>query len=87
MASRKALKKEIKNICSGMMADSMALGLCEGADGDKYCGLMAETLALCADFVSRLSHTEKGKEREFYKKLREEFSQKSKTLAEEIYKA
>lgn len=86
MTSRRKLKKEIKNICGSMMADCMALGLCEGADGGKYCGLMADTMALCADFVSRLSHTEKGKEREFYKKLREEFSQKSKALAEEIYK-
>ena len=47
------------------------------------------TLNMChqADVVSRISHTEKGRERAFYHKLREEFVIAFNKISEEIIKA
>ena len=87
MANRKTLKKEINNICGSLLGDCMALGLCEGADKDKLCQVMARIMTLCSDSISRISHTEPGKARDFYKKLREDFSKEVQAISEEIQKA
>lgn len=87
MASRKQLKKSINLVCGELFADCVALSLCQQADKEALQALMAEGLALQSEYVSRISHTEKGQEKLFYKKLREEFTAKSNELSEKIIKA
>ena len=84
MASRKTLKKNIKNITGELFADCVALSLCEGADRAALEQLMAETLALNTEYVTRISHTERGSEKLFYRKLRAEFAEKAAALGERI---
>lgn len=87
MANRKRLKKSINIISSELFADCVALSMCNQANKEVINQLMAEILELRAEYVARISHTEKGQERLFYKKLREEFTSKVNDLSERIVKA
>lgn len=87
MASRKHLKKSIKLVTSELFTDCIALSLCKQGDSETLDALMAEIIALNADYVSRLSHVERGSERLFFKKLREEFTEKVNDISERIVKA
>lgn len=87
MASRKNLKKAIKNICGELLADCVALRMVDQANTDVLDGLMVNILNLNNEFVARINHTEKGSERTFYKKLREEFTDQVNAIAEDIAKA
>lgn len=87
MASRKHLKKSIKLVTSELFTDCIALSLCKQGDSETLDALMTEIIALNADYVSRLSHVERGSERLFFKKLREEFTEKVNDISERIVKA
>lgn len=87
MANRKQLKKSIKMITGDLFADCVALSMCQQADQSKLDELMKEIIALHTDYVARISHTEKGCEREFYRKLKAEFTSKVNDLSDRIVKA
>ena len=87
MASRRRLKKSINLISGELFVDCVALNMCNQADKEALSALMAEVLQLRAEYISRISHTEKGQERLFYKKLREEFTAKANELSDKIVKA
>lgn len=87
MASRKQLKKSIKHITCELLTDCMTLRLCEGSDKEELEEIMTEVIRLHGDYVSRLSHTEPGSVREFYRKLKAEFTEKVNNLGERILKA
>lgn len=74
-------------ITGDLFADCVALGMCQQVDGEKLDALMKEVIALHSDFVARLSHTEKGSEKIFYKKLKAEFTDKVNDLSDRIVKA
>ena len=48
---------------------------------------MAEVLVLHNEFVARISHTEPGSERAFYKQLKQEFTEKVNDLSNRIIQA
>lgn len=87
MASRKNLKKSIKLISSELFADCVALSMCNASDKEALAALMADILNVEGEYVARISHTEKGQERLFYKKLREEFTAKANEISDKIIKA
>lgn len=87
MANRKRLKKSIKLVTGELFADCVALSLCGQGDNDKLQELMTELLVLHNDFVARVSHIEKGSERAYCKKLREEFTEKVNNINERIVNA
>ena len=87
MASRRSLKKSIKYICGELFADCVALNPCGQADKEKIETLMANLLVLHGDYVSRLSHCERGHGKVFFKKLREDFTREINELADKIVKA
>lgn len=87
MANRKQLKKQIKATTAELFADCVVLGLCGQSEREKLEPVMADILALHNDYVARISHTEKGQEKLFYRKLREEFAAKVSALSERIIKA
>lgn len=87
MASRKSLKKYVKAACSDLLFDCVALKLTEQADNEKLDQLMVEVLNFHNDYVSRLSHIEKGKEKEFFTTYCKSFTEKANALTDEIAKA
>lgn len=87
MASRKNLKKAVKNICGELFADCVALSMCQQGDEQKLHELMSMIMVTYQDYVARISHTEKGNEKKFYKTLRSEFTAQVNKLSEEIVQA
>ena len=87
MANRKQLKKSIRKITGELFADCVALSLCQQADRDKLEQLMQEVLNVHNDYVARISHTEPGSVKMYYKKLKQEFTEKVNDLSERIIKA
>lgn len=86
MANRKSLKKIVKCTTSELLTDCAILNLCEQDADEKYATIIADIVALHNEMVSRISHTEKGSERLFYKKLRAEFDEQVNLLHERIIK-
>lgn len=87
MANRKQLKKSIRKITGELFADCVALSLCQQADRDKLEQLMQEVLNVHNDYVARISHTEPGSVQMYYKKLKQEFTEKVNDLSERIIQA
>lgn len=86
MASRRNLKKVVKNISGELFADCV-LRLTKQADRTKVEELMRDIATMYAEFVARINHTEKGSEALFYKKLRKEFTDMANRIHEELIKA
>ncbi len=87
MASRKQLKKSVKMITGDLLTDCVALSMCQGADTEALSAIMGEVIALHAEYVARISHTEKGSEKAYYHKLKDEFTEKVNSLGDRILKA
>lgn len=77
MASRRNLKKNINYIAGELFAECLVNSLyVPGTDKQKADELMAEILKMQDEFVSRISHTEPGNVKGFYKKLLSDFNAK-----------
>ncbi len=87
MASRRRLKKSIKNITNELFAECIALMLQEKkVDEGALDAVMTRILCARDEFVCRISHTERGKEREFYRQFRTAFTEEINTVVSEIMK-
>jgi hypothetical protein len=80
MASRKKLKKSINNICSDLMLVYAVVLQDQPQASESLQQVGADILALNVEFVKRINHTEPGSVRLFYTKLREEFSEKVRSI-------
>lgn len=72
MASRKRLKKNVRHICGEML---YVCGLSYAERGQLTPEIQAavqEVIRLQADIVCRISHTERGSVKLFYRQLRED---------------
>lgn len=87
MASRKQLKKSIKNACGELFTDCVILSKCEGANVEALQQIELKLITVYNDYVARLSHTQKGSEKIFYKKLITEFTEIINEISAEIVKA
>lgn len=77
MASRKNLKKNINYIAGELFTECMVNSLyVPGTDKKKADALLSEILAMQDEFISRISHTEPGNVKGFYKKFRTDFNAK-----------
>lgn len=77
MASRRNLKKNINYIAGELFAECLVNGLYVlGTDKKKTDDLMAEILKMQDEFISRISHSEPGNTKGFYKKLHADFNAK-----------
>lgn len=75
MASRRILKKNISYICSELFAECVALSHYKvGVKQEDIDNLMKQILFMQDDFIRRISYTEPGNVKKFYKKLREDFN-------------
>ena len=75
MANRKDLKKAINYIAGELFTECIICSLNLAEEGkQKADKVMTDILNMQNEFISRISHTEPGNVKGFYKKLREDFS-------------
>ncbi len=68
MASRKQLKKDINYIIGDLFTDCLIQNLyVPGTDKEKAVEVMSRILKVQQEYVSRISHTEPGNVKNFYK--------------------
>ena len=82
MASRRELKKNVNYIAGELFTECLINSMfIPGTDK-----AMAEVLRMQDEFVSRISHTEPGNVKGFYKKFRVDFNAKVNEIIEAIGK-
>jgi len=85
MASRKELKKNVNYIAGELFTECLIHSLfIPGIDKVKTDELMNKVLVMQNEFVSRLSHTEPGNVKGYYKKFREDFNANVNEIIDEI---
>lgn len=85
MAKRKDLKKNINYICGELFTECVVVSnFTPNVDIDKAADIMSEILTVQNEFISRISHTGRGSEKLFYKKLYAEFNEKVQKIITEL---
>ena len=85
MAKRKVLKKRINYIVGELFAECLINGK-NCADQAKVNDVLADILNTQNEFISRISHTQPGTVKGFYKKLIQDFNAKANELIDAISK-
>lgn len=76
MASRRQLKKDINYIVGDLFSETLVLSMLKpDVSQEKVDSLLSEILELQSEFVRRISHTEPGNVKAYYKKLRTDFDE------------
>lgn len=87
MASRRELKKNVNYIVGELFSECLVHSLfVPGTDKAKADTLLGDILNTQSEFVSRISHTEPGNVKGFYKKLRADFDAKVSDIIDAIAK-
>lgn len=87
MASRRQLKKNVNYIAGELFSECLINSMfVPGTDKAKADALMGEILSMQNDIVSRISHTEPGNVKGFYKKLRTDFNAKVNEIIDAMAK-
>lgn len=87
MASRRELKKNVNYISGELFSECLINSMfVPGTDKAKADALMEKILAMQTDFVSRISHTEPGNVKGFYKKFRSDFNAKVNEIIDAMAK-
>lgn len=87
MASRRELKKNVNYIAGELFSECLINSLCvPGTDKAKADELMGEVLTMQDEFISRISHTEPGNVKGFYKKFLIDFNAKVDEIIDAIGK-
>lgn len=87
MASRRKLKKNVNYITGELFSECLVNSMfVPGTDKVKADELMGKILLMQDDFISRISHTEPGNVKGFYKKFREDFNTQVNAIIDEIGK-
>ena len=75
MASRKNLKKSVNYICDTLLGRCVVLSTAKDDETVKAINEIAKRIiVLRIEFIARISHTEPGNVKGFYKKLRMDFN-------------
>ena len=87
MASRRQLKKNVNYIAGELFAECIVNSmLIPGTDKGKADQVMADILKMQDEYVSRISHTEPGNVKGFYKKFRTDFNAQVNEIVDAIEK-
>lgn len=77
MASRKDLKKNVSCIITELISECFIREeIVPGTDKEAAEAIIAELIRTDADFICRISHTEPGSARQYYRKFYADFNQK-----------
>lgn len=87
MASRRELKKSVNYIAGELFMECMISSTyVPGVDNSKADKCMSEILNMQDEFINRISHTESGNVKGYYKKFYEDFNKKVEEIIESISK-
>lgn len=87
MANRRDLKKTVNYISGELFSECLVNSMyVPGTDKAKAEALMVEILKMQDEFISRISHTEPGNVKGFYKKFRADFNAKVNEIIDAIAK-
>ncbi len=82
---RRLLKKQVNYIAGELFAECVVLAqVVPGVDGQKVDDLMIRILYMQDDFISRISHTQPGNVKGFYKAFRADFQAQIDAIIDEI---
>lgn len=84
MATRRQLKKAIHAISESLLLDTLSLCMIEETNQEAAHQIINDITSMEQDFIQRISHTEPGSVKLFYKKLAEEFLKNTSDIAERI---
>lgn len=87
MASRRQLKKNVNYIAGELFTECLVhRTFVPGTDTQKADDLMVDILNMQNEFISRISHTEPGNVKGFYKKFNTDFHAKINEIIDAIGK-
>ena len=87
MAKRRELKKNVNYIARELISECLINSkFIPGTDKKKAGELMVEIIKMQDEFISRISHTEPGNVKGFYKKFRSDFNAKVNEIIDAIAK-
>lgn len=87
MANRRQLKKNVNYIAGELFMECLVMSkFVPGTDKQKADELMAQILKVQDEFISRISHTEPGNVKGFYKKFNSDFQAKADEIIEALGK-
>ena len=87
MASRRDLKKDINYVIGDIFTECLIYKeLIPGTDAKVADELIVELLHIDNDFISRISHTEPGKAKDFYRTLTTEFQKSILAVIDKLNK-
>ena len=87
MAKRKDLKQFVNEVSSALFAECLVAKLyIKGVNPHMADEVLADILNTQDDFLSRISHTQPGNVKGFYKQFHEEFDQKVTEIIDAIDK-
>lgn len=85
MAKRRTLKKNVNYIASELFMECLVNSLyVPGTDKEKADVLMGKILDMQNEFLARISHTEPGNVKGFYKKFYQDFNAKVNEIIEDM---
>ncbi len=85
MASRRQLKKSVNYIIGELFTECLVNSMfIPGTDQEKANVLMNKILQAQDEFIGRISHTEPGSAKKFYKKFKSDFNVKVDEFIEAI---
>ena len=87
MANRRTLKKNIHYICSELFAECVAASHYKvNTDPKELDDVMRRILEMHDDFIRRISHTEPGCVRKFYKQYYDQFNEAVTSINDDLLK-
>lgn len=87
MANRRRLKKNVNYIAGELFAECLVQSMFNpNTDKEKAEEIMTDILLMQDEYISRISHTQPGNVKGFYKKFREDFNTKVDEIVDAIGK-
>lgn len=88
MANRRVLKKNINSICGELFLSCAFLAGQAPTEAklEQVNEILKDIMILQNDIISRISHTEPGSVKAFYKKLKEDFNKRVEEIIDNIGK-
>lgn len=85
MAKRRILKKRVNNVIGELFTECVVVSqVVPGVDASKADAVLVRILNVQNDFVCRISHTEPGNVKGFYKAFRADFQKQVEGIIDEI---
>lgn len=84
MANRRKLKKEITRVCGILAVDCFVAARNGHITPGQGTDWIVQVLNIQHEFLSRISHVEKGAERMFFRKLREDFDRETDAIVQKL---